>query len=78
MGLCSILVLLIRITKDSLVPRPRFPTAADGLHHRYVASSGDIIWNAVCCKNRTRARSLLSVVNLITIACESTYSSTCD
>ena len=21
----------------SLVPRPRFPTAADGLHHRYVA-----------------------------------------
>ena len=29
----------------SLVPRPRFPTAADGLHHRYVESgrSGDVI-----------------------------------
>eukprot|EP00731_Ephydatia_muelleri_P000792 Em0001g792a len=30
---------------DSLVPRPRFPTAAGGLHHRYVESarSGDVI-----------------------------------
>ena len=24
------------IALGSLVPRPRFPTAADGLHHRYV------------------------------------------
>ena len=36
------------------------------------------IWNAVCCKNHTRARSLLSVVNLITITSESIYSSTRD
>ena len=28
-----------RLDKDSLVPRPRFPTAAGGLHHRYVPLS---------------------------------------
>ena len=26
---------------NSFVPRPRFPTAADGLHHRYVESGSD-------------------------------------
>ena len=30
-----------RISQVTLVPRPRFPTAAYGLHHRYV--SGDVI-----------------------------------
>ena len=26
------------LERNSLVPRPRFPTAAGGLHHRYVES----------------------------------------
>ena len=26
----------------SLVPRPRFPTAAGGLHHRYVVTVGNL------------------------------------
>ena len=29
--------------RPSLVPGPRFPTAADGLHHRYVERGGDVI-----------------------------------
>ena len=29
-----------RSPAPSLVPRPRFPTAAGGLHHRYVESGG--------------------------------------
>ena len=29
-------VQLVRVEDRSLVPRPRFPTAANGLHHRYV------------------------------------------
>ena len=28
----------------SLVPRPRFPTAADGLHHRYVESGSGVLY----------------------------------
>ena len=31
----STIVILISLSFSSLVPRPRFPTAAGGLHHRY-------------------------------------------
>ena len=37
-GAVVIIACLIKRILASLVPRPRFPTAAGGLHHRYVES----------------------------------------